>query len=86
MLTAKDTISKADARLVHPVHCPICHEPFDLFASAWCGHATPEATKLCPSCGKCVCEEPGYSNPTFWTDAPGAFQKIGFSRLFLLYI
>lgn len=68
----------------HAVVCPLCRNSFDLFQSAWCSH--PNASKLCPDCGCCVCELPGYDNPLFWKDAPAVFQHKGFTKLFLLYL
>lgn len=68
----------------HIVRCPSCSEPFDLFDSVWCGHANP--SKRCPHCGDCVCGDPGYEEPRLWKEAPPAFRKRGFQRLFVRYL
>lgn len=70
----------------HPVPCPYCACAFDLFAAAWCEHWEIHASKVCPHCARCACAHPAYLEPHFWKDAPGAFVKQGFSRLFLFYL
>ena len=77
--------TRAD-QAVHLVCCPYCRTRFDLFAAAWCEHQGVELSKLCPSCRRCVCEHPAYAEPLFWKDAPTAFQKRGFRRLFMFYL
>jgi len=70
----------------HYVPCPLCQEPFDLFAAIWCEHLDEEPSKVCPSCRRCVCAHPAYREPNFWKEAPAAFQQRGFHRLFLYYL
>lgn len=70
----------------HEVLCPRCGEQFDLFSAVWCGATVNEPSKVCPQCGQCACDLPAYSEPHFWKDAPMAFQKRGFRRLFLYYL
>lgn len=70
----------------HTVRCPICLGEYDLFSAPWCEHWEDEPSKVCLRCGSCLCGHPGYSEPLFWKDAPVAFQKQGFRRLFLLYL
>jgi hypothetical protein len=72
------------AHVSHTVSCPSCQNSFELFRSAWCGHANP--SKLCPQCDRCACGLPGYENPLFWKDAPAIFLQNGFTQLFLLYL
>jgi hypothetical protein len=67
------------------VGCPYCAKAFDLFAAAWCTNPN-ERSKVCPHCGRCVCGHPAYQEPLFWKDAPLAFRRHGFLRLFLLYL
>ena len=74
------------ARVRHPVRCPYCANEFDLFAACWCEHQQGEASKVCPSCRRCVCQHPAYLEPLFWKDAPAGFQQQGFRRLFLFYL
>ena len=73
-------------RSVHMVQCPHCREEFDLFGAVWCGESNGEPSKICPECNRCACELPAYAEPHFWKDAPMAFQKQGFRRLFLYYL
>ncbi len=68
----------------HHVRCPTCTEGFDLFAEPWCGHAN--RSKRCPHCGQCACTDPDYLEPRLWKDAPPAFRKRGFQRLFVRYL
>ena len=70
----------------HFVPCPYCGGHFDQFAAAWCEHPVAEASKICPSCAHCLCQHPAYTEPHFWKDAPLAFQRQGFQRLFLFYL
>jgi hypothetical protein len=71
----------------HLVRCVFCFHPFDLFSARWCGHPDePHCSKVCPGCGQCLCRHPSYKDPYFWKEAPLAFQKNGFRRLFLLYM
>ena len=70
----------------HVVRCPCCHTEFELFEAVWCAHVDREPSKLCPTCGRCVCEHPAYAEPHFWKDAPMAFRAEGFQRLFLFYL
>lgn len=69
----------------HVVVCPYCSGRFDVFGAAWCLHVD-EPSKVCPQCSRCLCEHPAYQEPHFWKDAPVAFQKQGFQRLFLYYL
>ena len=69
----------------HLVVCPYCACPFDLFAARWCSHYQ-EPSKRCSSCDRCLCEHPAYREPHFWKPAPVAFQRRGFTRLFLFYL
>ncbi len=69
----------------HPVVCAYCAREFDLFAARWCADSrTP--SKICPHCGRCMCQHPAYQEPHFWKEAPVAFQRRGFDRLFLFYL
>jgi hypothetical protein len=71
----------------HDVKCPYCSEKFELFSAKWCSHWPVGAqSKQCPRCMRCLCRHPSYKNPRMWMDAPGAFRKRGFPRLFLLYL
>ncbi|HYC22581.1 MAG TPA: hypothetical protein VEI94_07755 [Candidatus Bathyarchaeia archaeon] len=72
-------------RTRHQISCPYCREEFDLFVAPWCGDQ-PEPSKICPSCGRCLCKHPAYTQPAFWKQAPAAFERYGFRRLFLLYL
>jgi hypothetical protein len=74
------------SRRSHLVVCPHCELIFDLFAAAWCVHQVAQRSKVCPRCGRCVCDHPGYSDPRLWTEAPFGFRKQGFERLCLLYL
>jgi hypothetical protein len=73
-------------RAEHFIRCPHCGDRFNLFAAVWCAHQDDESSKMCPSCGRCVCEHPAYAEPHFWKDAPEVFQQHGFRRLFLFYL
>lgn len=71
----------------HPVCCPYCRRTFDLFAAQWCTHlAGGQPSKRCPQCDRCLCEHPAYEEPHFWTEAPPAFRRRGFDRLFAFYL
>lgn len=76
----------ASAAVVHRVCCPYCQTPFNLFTAAWCGHQDGQPSKRCPSCQRCLCRHPAYMEPHFWKEAPPAFQRRGFDRLFLFYL
>lgn len=67
------------------VHCPGCRSAFDLFAAAWCDHREPRS-KICPRCGACFCALPSYGEPALWKDAPGAFRREGFEKIFVGYL
>jgi hypothetical protein len=73
----------------HVVRCAYCGGSFDLLSAGWCehqgGHAA-HASKVCPWCQMCACLHPLYDDPNSWAEAPLAFQKHGFRKLFLLYI
>jgi len=69
----------------HEVRCPLCRFGFDLFAARWCEHSG-ESSKVCPSCRSCVCLLPEYREPKLWKQAPLAFRKRGFRRLFVHYL
>lgn len=73
------------AAAAHTVVCPYCATPFDLFDAAWCAHVN-EPSKVCPRCDRCLCQHPAYQEPHFWKEAPLAFQRHGFQRLFLYYL
>lgn len=70
----------------HVVRCPLCLVLFDLFEAAWCDHSALEPSKLCPACRRCLCEHPEYSQPELWKEAPLAFRRNGFRRLFVRYL
>jgi hypothetical protein len=70
----------------HPVRCIHCGGGFDLFAAPWCSHPAKTRSKRCPSCGRCVCAHPAYGDARLWADAPGAFRRHGFNRLFVFYL
>ena len=70
----------------HVVSCPYCITPFDLFAAQWCPHEGEQRSKLCPRCARCVCDLPAYRDERSWVDAPAAFRRRGFGRLFIGYI
>lgn len=71
----------------HDVKCPYCSETFELFGARWCSHwPVRRQSKRCPRCMRCLCDHPFYKDPRMWMDAPGAFRKRGFPRLFLLYL
>jgi predicted amidophosphoribosyltransferase len=70
---------------VHVVVCPYCAREFELFGAAWC-RDEGEPSKVCAHCGRCLCRHPPYQEPHFWKDAPLAFQRQGFQRLFLFYL
>lgn len=70
----------------HFVCCPYCRGQFDLFAASWCEHQEADASKLCPSCVRCLCNHPAYIEPHFWKEASAGFQQQGFRRLFLYYL
>jgi len=71
---------------LHIVRCPYCAAEFDLFAARWCAHQGGDASKVCPHCTRCLCEHPAYEEPHFWKEAPEAFRRRGFQRLFLFYL
>jgi hypothetical protein len=71
--------------MAHEVRCPLCASRFDLFAAAWCDHSD-EASKVCPHCGCCLCDLPEYREPGLWKQAPLAFQRRGFRRIFVRYL
>ncbi len=73
-------------RLGHNVACPYCGKGFDVFAAVWCNHPLAERSKICPHCDRCLCQHPAYQEPLFWKEAPLAFQRQGFQRLFLFYL
>jgi len=70
----------------HLVCCRYCGTRFDLFAASWCEHRDSEASKICPSCTRCPCADPAYTEPRFWREASTGFQNQGFRRLFLFYL
>ncbi len=70
----------------HNVVCPYCRNPFDVFTADWCTDPLDEPSKICPHCGRCLCQHPAYQEPHFWKEAPLAFQRQGFQRLFLFYL
>jgi hypothetical protein len=70
----------------HDVRCPICTVRFDLFEASWCNHAGDESSKVCPHCRNCACSLPEYREPRLWKQAPSAFRKRGFRRLFVGYL
>jgi predicted amidophosphoribosyltransferase len=70
----------------HEVRCPFCSARFDLFEARWCEHAGQESSKVCPECGKCLCRLPDYKEPRLWKQAPLAFRKRGFRRIFVRYL
>jgi len=70
----------------HPVRCTYCSHWFDLFRADWCKHFADQPSKVCPWCRACVCQHPLYDNPLYWALAPPVFQKLGFRRLFILYV
>ena len=70
----------------HVIRCPLCSFGFDLFAAAWCDHVEGESSKVCPHCGRCLCQLPDYREPKLWKQAPLAFRKQGFRRLFVRYL
>lgn len=79
--------ARADSvRAQHVVLCVYCENQFDLFAAAWCEHQELEPSKICPFCAQCVCQHPAYAEPHFWKQAPIAFERQGFRRLFLFYL
>lgn len=94
MLSRVDTVGRPTPsnghRLTDPasclVCCPYCVQQFELFAASWCEHQAGEASKVCLSCRRCLCDHPAYTEPHFWKDAPAAFQRQGFRRLFLFYL
>ncbi len=49
----------------HIVICPYCALQFSVFASAWCAHAQ-EPSKICPRCGRCMCQHDVCQAQTFW--------------------
>ncbi len=69
----------------HLILCPFCTKWFDLFAAGWCRHHE-EPSKICPHCERCACEHPAYQEPHYWKEAPLAFKREGFERLFLFYL
>jgi hypothetical protein len=70
----------------HLVCCPMCGKDFDLLAAPWCGCDRGHPSKLCPSCGKCVCDHPDYARATLWRDPPPALRTVGFDKLFVYYL
>lgn len=71
----------------HDVKCQYCSETFDLFGAVWCSHwPVSTQSKQCPSCARCLCDHPSYRESRMWMDAPLAFRKRGFPRLFVLYL
>ena len=69
----------------HLITCPYCAKRFDLFTACWCEH-TEDTSKTCPHCRRCLCQHPAYQEPHFWKEAPLAFKRQGFERLFLFYL
>lgn len=70
----------------HYVRCPYCAARFELFAARWCRHGSPQPSKICPECQRCLCDDPAYRQPHFWAQSPPAFERQGFRRLFLYYL
>ena len=71
----------------HSVGCIYCQGVFDLFGATWCNHTgSPHLSKMCPHCAHCLCDHPMYGNTDMWKDAPAAFQRQGFRKLFVLYL
>jgi hypothetical protein len=71
----------------HLIRCVYCHGAFDLFAARWCAHdGGPHPSKICLACERCLCLHPSYKDDFFWKDAPPAFRRNGFRKLFLIYI
>ena len=70
----------------HLVCCRYCGAYFDLFAASWCEHRETDPSKICPSCTRCLCAHPAYTESHFWKDASIGFQKQGFRRMFLFYL
>jgi uncharacterized Zn-finger protein len=70
----------------HEVRCPFCSARFDLFEAAWCEHADEESSKVCPHCQSCLCRLPDYKEPHLWKQAPLAFRRRGFRRIFVRYL
>jgi hypothetical protein len=70
----------------HDVRCPVCAVRFDLFEASWCDHAGRESSKICPHCRNCACRLAEYREPRLWKQAPPAFRKRGFRRLFVAYL
>jgi hypothetical protein len=71
--------------LKHVIECRTCRRDFDLFAAMWCRHAS-RPSKVCPECGSCFCGLPAYAHPSMWKQAPPAFRKQGFDRIFVEYL
>lgn len=70
----------------HIVRCPSCTGRFELFGANWCGCDGADRSKVCPRCGVCACNSPGYRNPRLWARAPPVFRSHGFERLFIAYL
>jgi hypothetical protein len=71
----------------HRIGCIYCHGPFDLFGADWCTHRhSPHLSKVCPHCRRCLCDHPMYREKDLWKEAPAAFQRHGFRKMFVLYM
>jgi len=67
------------------VGCIYCPETFDLMRAVWCGHAADLPSKICPRCGRCLCDHPMYRWSHLWHEAPARLRRHGFKMLFVLY-
>jgi len=72
-------------RQTHRITCQYCSQRFELFEAVWCPHLDAPS-KTCPHCGHRLCGHPAYREPRYWKDAPLAFRRRGFQRLFLFYV
>jgi len=69
----------------HAIGCIYCRSVFDLFLAPWCEHSLPHPSKVCPKCERCLCAHPMYGQLDLWKEAPAAFRRHGFLKLFVLY-
>lgn len=75
-------------RLSHMVRCKHCEKRFDLVRARWCtcGVCPDRPSKVCPHCLQCICLHPDYHNEALWGDPPPFLRRLGFIKLFYLYL
>lgn len=63
----------------HPVFCPYCATPFDLFARL--GVRMRRSLRTCVRTVHGACQHPAYQEPHFWKQAPAWIPATGVPAL-----